>query len=217
MFDLIAAGLEMREDPLPVEEIPQRATVLRRQRQNRYEGVVIAESHPLFIMAQDRSSHMQSQDGFPYQAAAPTLEYVGVGRRLLALIIDGIILLIASWIIGLVFHSGGGMTAGGDAWDKFKHIGPGAALQIICPFVYFIVMEAMQGATIGKMALGIRVVKLDGSPMSWGASIIRNLLRIVDHMPYTIPYLLGALLIGTSPTRQRLGDRVAHTVVVRRR
>lgn len=78
-------------------------------------------------------------------------------------------------------------------------------------------MEAMQGATVGKMALGIRVIKLDGSPMSWGESIVRNLWRIVDHLPYAIPCLLGALLIWTSPTKQRLGDRVAHTVVVRRR
>ncbi len=160
---------------------------------------------------------MQSPYGSPYQAAAPALEYVGVGRRLLALIIDGIILLIISWIIAVVFPSSGVMTAGGDAWEGFKHMGPGAALQIIIPFVYYIVMEAIQGATVGKMAFGIRVVKLDGSPMSWGESIVRNLLRIVDHLPYAIPYLLGALLIWTSPTKQRLGDRVAHTVVVHRR
>lgn len=42
---------------------------------------------------------MQSQYGSPSQAAAPALEYVGVGRRLLALVIDGIILLIVGWII----------------------------------------------------------------------------------------------------------------------
>jgi uncharacterized RDD family membrane protein YckC len=160
---------------------------------------------------------MQSQYGSPPQATAPALEYVGVGRRLLALIIDGIILLIVGWIIAVVFPSSGVMTAGGDAWERFKHMGPGAVLQIIIPFVYYIVMEAMQGATVGKIALGIRVVKLDGSPMSWGESIVRNLLRIVDHLPYAIPYLLGALLIWTSPSKQRLGDRVAHTVVVRRR
>jgi uncharacterized RDD family membrane protein YckC len=160
---------------------------------------------------------MQSQYGSPSQTAAPALEYVGVGRRLLALIVDGIILLFVGWIIAFVFPSSGVITAGGDAWDRFKHMGPGTVLQIIIPFVYYIVMEAMQGATVGKIALGIRVVKLDGSPMSWGESIVRNLLRIVDHLPYAIPYLLGALLIWTSPTKQRLGDRVAHTVVVRRR
>jgi len=166
--------------------------------------------------AEEGSSHMQSQYTFPSKAV-PALEYVGVGRRLLALIIDGIILLIVGWIIAVVLPSSGVMTAGGDAWDKFKHMSPGAVVQIIIPFVYYIVMEAMQGATVGKMMLGIRVVKLDGSPIGWGESIIRNLLRILDHLPYIIPYLLGALLIWSSPGKQRLGDRVAHTVVVRRR
>jgi uncharacterized RDD family membrane protein YckC len=160
---------------------------------------------------------MRLQYGSPYQAAAPALEYVGVGRRLLAIIIDGLILLIVNRIIGIVFHSEGAITVAGDAATRLAHMGPGAALQIIIPFVYYIVMEAMQGATVGKMALGIRVVKLDGSPISWRESIVRNLLRILDHIPYIIPYLLGALLIWSSPTKQRLGDRIANTVVVRHR
>ena len=160
---------------------------------------------------------MQSQDGSLYQAVAARLEYVGVGRRLLAILIDGLLLLLASQIIAAVFPSSGVIAVGGDAWDRFKHIGLGTALQFALPFVYFIVMEAIQGATVGKMALDIRVVTLDGSPISWGASIVRNLLRIVDQLPSAIPYLLGALLVRTSTTRQRLGDRVAHTVVVHRR
>ena len=160
---------------------------------------------------------MRLQYGSPYQATAPALEYVGVGRRLLAIIIDGLILLIVNSIIGVVFHSDGAITVAGDAATRLAHMGPGEALQIIIPFVYYIIMEAMQGATVGKMALGIRVVKLDGSPISWRESIVRNLLRILDHIPYIIPYLLGALLIWSSPTKQRLGDRMANTVVVRRR
>ena len=160
---------------------------------------------------------MQSQYSSPYQAAAPALEYVGVGRRLLAIIIDSIILLIPVALIGMAFHSNVAMIAGGDAWDRFKHMGPAPVLQFITPFVYFIIMEAMLGATVGKMVLGIRVVKLDGSPIGWSDSIVRNLFRIIDHIPYGIPYLLGAILIWTSPIKQRLGDRVAHTVVVRRR
>jgi len=52
--------------------------------------------------------------------------------------------------------------------------------------------------------------------MSWGQAIVRNLLRIVDQLPAAIPYLLGAVLILNSSRRQRLGDRLAGTVVVRR-
>jgi uncharacterized RDD family membrane protein YckC len=166
-----------------------------------------------------RSSHMmQSQYYFPSQAAAPALEYVGVGRRFLAVIIDTIILLIIDGIIPLIngmivsaiLSLSGVITAGGDTWIDFICL-----LQIIIiPFVYHIGMEAMLGATVGKMVLGIRVVKLDGSPISWGEAIVRNLLRFVDLLPSL--YLLAVLLIWTSPRRQRLGDHVAHTVVVRR-
>jgi uncharacterized RDD family membrane protein YckC len=174
---------------------------------------------------------MRPQYSSPYQTAAPTLEFVGVGRRFLALLIDIIILgifqhLILTGISAMGLHSSGNTTTTqGDAAHMLEywltHLDTYAVLQIvvltILPLVYFMIMEAVQGATIGKMLLGIRVVRLDGSPISWSQSITRNLLRIIDQFPYGPPYLLGAILIWTSPTYQRLGDRVAHTVVVRRR
>ncbi|MFL5661319.1 MAG: RDD family protein, partial [Ktedonobacteraceae bacterium] len=70
------------------------------------------------------------------------------------------------------------------------------------------------GATLGKMVVGLRVVKLDGSPISWSESVIRNLLRIIDGIFF---YLVGAIFVWTSPRKQRLGDRAASTVVIRRR
>jgi len=161
---------------------------------------------------------MQLQSSSPSQAAAPALEYVGVGRRLVALIVDTIILVIAIWIIDAIFHFDVVLRLDIiDAVSNLVHMGPAVAIRIIIPSVYYVVMEAMLGATVGKMVLGIRIVKLNGSPIGWGESIMRNLLRLIDLIPHGIPYLLGAILIWTSPTRQRLGDRVAHTVVVRRR
>src|ERR1051326_5906576 len=120
-----------------------------------------------------------------YGAAAPQLVYVGVGRRLVALIVDVVLLGIVNGIIGFIFHAG--MT-NANGMVSYNSSGPGAALQFIIPIVYVIVMEAMWGATLGKMVLGIRVVKLDGSPIGWGESIIRNLLRIIDSIPFFIPY-----------------------------
>ena len=141
---------------------------------------------------------MQSQYDLPYQAAAPALQYVGVGPRFLAVLIDSIILGI---IYGILAFALRGSTAVG-------------TLMGIIGIAYLIVMEATQGATIGKKVLGLRVVKLDGTPIGWGESITRNLLRIIDSIG---AYLLGAILIWTSPTKQRLGDRVAKTVVIRTR
>jgi len=174
---------------------------------------------------------MQQQYSFYPQPVAPVLEYVGVGRRFVAYIIDGIILtgfqvLLFRGMSIMGWHSSGNITTTeGDAAHMFAywvmHLNAYAVLQIgintIIPFMYFIIAEAVLGATIGKMALGIRVVRLDGLPISWGQSITRNLLRIIDHIPYGIPYLLGAILIWASSAKQRLGDRVAQTVVVRRR
>ena len=122
-----------------------------------------------------------------------------MGPRFLALLIDGVIIGVVGGLLSLPFHNATGALGGS--------IG-------ILTLLYFIVMEATRGATLGKMALGLRVVKTDGSPISWSESIIRNLLRIIDGL---FIYLVGAILVWTSPLRQRLGDRAAKTVVIRSR
>src|SRR5438067_12486779 len=133
------------------------------------------------------------------QYGQPQLGYVSVGPRFLAYLIDGLIVGAVSGLLFFPFRDAPG------AW--------GGSIGLLS-ILYFIVMEATQGATLGKMALGLRVVKADGSPISWRESIIRNLLRIVDGL---FAYLVGAILIWNSPLRQRLGDRAAGTVVVRSR
>ncbi len=47
-----------------------------------------------------------------------------------------------------------------------------------------------------------------------GQSLVRNLARLIDALPYVIPYLVGAVVVSGSSTRQRLGDRWAKTVVI---
>jgi uncharacterized RDD family membrane protein YckC len=132
--------------------------------------------------------------------------YVGLGLRFVALIIDGIILGILGYLIGAV--------TGGTSGAGFQLEGGPAFLYYLLSFLYYILMEAFMGGTVGKMALGMRVELEDGSPITIGASIIRNLLRIVDFLPFA--YILGMIMISTSPLKQRLGDRVAKTVVVKK-
>jgi len=132
------------------------------------------------------------------QYGQPQLQYVGVGPRFLAVLIDTIIIGVVAGILSAIFRNSG--LSGG--------------VTGLLTLAYFIVMEATQGATLGKMALGLRVVKTDGSPITWTDSLIRNLLRIIDGL---FVYLVGAIFIWTSPLKQRLGDRAAHTVVVKRR
>lgn len=83
----------------------------------------------------------------------------------------------------------------------------------IC-FAYYVILEAAWGATLGKFATNIRVVReSDDGPIGWRAAIIRNLLRPIDGL---VLYLVGFIAICVSPKRQRIGDKVAGTIVVRR-
>jgi uncharacterized RDD family membrane protein YckC len=80
------------------------------------------------------------------------------------------------------------------------------------PFVYFIFLEGLwNGQTLGKKSVGIRVRMADGTPITFGAAVGRNLLRPADMLPGT--YFLGLLAMFTNPRSQRIGDQVANTVV----
>ena len=81
--------------------------------------------------------------------------------------------------------------------------------------LYGTVMEAAWGGTIGKLIWGITVVNETGDRITYAQSFKRNIMRFVDGFPYVIPYFVGILAVASSPTKQRLGDRVAHTYVVR--
>lgn len=123
---------------------------------------------------------------------------VGVGPRFVAVLLDGLVIGIVGGILTAVLRNNPGLLGSIDG---------------LIFIAYFIVMEKLYGATLGKMALGLRVVNTDGSPISWGGSVIRNLLRIIDGL---FGYLVGAIIIWTSPTKQRLGDKVAHTIVIKK-
>ena len=134
------------------------------------------------------------------------MHYVSVGRRFLAILIDTI-------IVGTVTAPLGSAHTVNGTWT-YQVVGFPALLSFAIWIGYFTVMEATLAATVGKFALGIRVRKADGTDLDWGSSLLRNVLRIVDGFPYFIPYLVGAICVWSSPTRQRVGDRVGSTIVV---
>jgi uncharacterized RDD family membrane protein YckC len=81
-------------------------------------------------------------------------------------------------------------------------------------FGYFIVWEMLaNGRSLGKYIIGLRVVRRDGMPIDLRASIVRNLMRIVDMLPEY--YVVGLISIVLSPSAERLGDHVAGTIVIR--
>ena len=94
-------------------------------------------------------------------------------------------------------------------------IGLGSLLLFVVSWWYMVLFEVLNhGCSPGKQVMGLRVVQDDGTPIGWSASLIRNLLRFVDMLPFG--YFLGAISCLQHPHFKRLGDLAAGTLVVYR-
>jgi uncharacterized RDD family membrane protein YckC len=122
-----------------------------------------------------------------------------ISKRLIAGLID-------SLIIGLVWLAIlEALHRGIDA--EFTNFAYLAAVT----FAYYFLQESLFSLTIGKRLLGLRILGKGGDPISIQESLLRNILRFVDWLPFL--YILGALSVAISGKRQRLGDLVAGTFV----
>jgi uncharacterized RDD family membrane protein YckC len=130
-------------------------------------------------------------------------------RRIVAGAIDSF----AVFLLWLTFIGGGNKFL--ISWTTGVWSVPPTALAYLVgtSFVYYFVLEWIFASTIGKWLLRLRVVGKDGDPCSLGASLKRNLLRFLDWLP--LFYIVAALCIFASHDRQRLGDRVASTMVTK--
>ena len=143
------------------------------------------------------------------------LEVANVGSRTLAILADvalcGLVLLT---IYTVTFFAGRDVAA-----DWVTQLGSGA-LQIVLilaifgfQWVYFNLFEWLwNGQTPGKRMLHLRVIKMDGAPVSWIDVFLRNIARPID--TFGPMGLIGLLMIFTSRKAQRLGDLMARTLVI---
>ena len=155
------------------------------------------------------------------QMTPASLQYRSVGVRFVAVLID----LIIAVIIAAFFTSSlqtpvansvsftNGTFSASTTTNALAGLGP--TLTALIVLIYFTLLLGAYGQTVGMMAMKIKVVKEDGSKISYVDALVRSLLLIIDAIPFIIPFLLGAILIWTSDKRQRTGDRAAHTVVVK--
>ncbi len=133
------------------------------------------------------------------------LEYAGFWRRALASLLDN-----AVWIVFFFWIYSNIVAVAFDASDTAGVVSVIAFFSLW--FNYFAFCEWRWGQTIGKNATGLEVRSLDGADrLTYGQASIRNLLRLIDF------FGIGELMIVSSRQKQRLGDRAAKTVVVRRR
>ena len=80
---------------------------------------------------------------------------------------------------------------------------------------YYFLFESLFSRTPGKFLMGIVVRKFDGGKCGWREAAIRTALRVVEVNPLLLGALPACAMILISKHRQRLGDRLADTVVVR--
>lgn len=133
------------------------------------------------------------------------LEPAGAGSRFLATMFDAIIVMALTSAIGFILRL---VLPAGIA------VAITLTLNFVLTWGWHVFFEVRrQGRTPGKRALRLRVIDARGLPVSLYQSLVRNIVRALDFAPAF--YGIGAIAIMLTPSRRRLGDLVADTLVVR--
>ena len=129
------------------------------------------------------------------------------GRRILAIIVD-------SLLIGLLLSPFTLFGTNSDGSMSTYQTVSQSLIYVVGVLLYFTLLEGYLGQTVGKMLLGIKVIREDnGEVPGLGTAALRTVLRLVDGI---FGYLVGFIAVMASSKRQRLGDMAAHTLVVRK-
>jgi uncharacterized RDD family membrane protein YckC len=122
-----------------------------------------------------------------------------VGRRILAFVVDSCVAIVVISVADAAFGLPESLES----------------LALILGFlVHKCIGEALRGMTLGKRILNVMVVDLSGRQIGWIPAITRNVMLIPGAVLLFIP---SVAMMESSPTKQRLGDRIAGTIVVRAR
>jgi len=130
--------------------------------------------------------------------------YAGFWRRLAAYLIDALVVA----VIQLGLYS---VTVGHVA-NESKAIYAAIGAASAATWAYFAVMESSPWqATLGKLAIGIKVQDARGGPLTFRRASVRYLAKVLS----SLTLMIGWLMVGFTPRRQALHDVIAGSVVVR--
>ena len=133
-------------------------------------------------------------------AGMTALEIASVWQRLGAWLVDGVIGILAGVVGGLLRSA----------------LGDDGQLLINVPIVFYFVVNlwlvSIRGQSLGKMAIGIKIVKTDGSSVGFGGAFIRE---IIGKLVSTLIFFLGYIWILFDGKRQGWHDKIAGTYVVK--
>jgi uncharacterized RDD family membrane protein YckC len=154
---------------------------------------------------QGRYEHGMVPEQQPYGGYWARQPYGGFWRRVIAYVIDGIILGVVLGAIESVLVTlsrGNGVDVGRSAgWSL---------VVIVVAWLYYALMESSSlQATVGKLALSMRVTDLEGRRISFGRATGRFFAKILNVLTLGIGYLLAAF----TPRKRALHDYVAGTLV----
>lgn len=133
-------------------------------------------------------------------------EYKGIFPRFFAKVLDGFFMLVPLGLLVLIVSLAIGFPSGDQS------LAPMLLLLLLVIFIIVYIALEGGGGTPGKRVMGMRIVDAGGNKPGLGKALVRNLLGIVDFLPFV--YVLGVIMVASSPNKQRLGDRVAGTYVV---
>jgi uncharacterized RDD family membrane protein YckC len=149
-------------------------------------------------------------------------EVAGIGSRFLAALVDTLLLgLLQAIVIGTALLIYSQLAKGNFDPSSIETIGQGAAwvfgallfISFLFMWGYYIFFELFwNGQTPGKRWIGLRVIRLDGTPVGVSEVVIRNLVRTLDLLPTA--YGVGVITMFINSNSRRLGDLAAGTVVV---
>jgi uncharacterized RDD family membrane protein YckC len=151
------------------------------------------------------------------QPADPAdIAYGGFWIRVVAYLIDGILLNIVFGIIGAIV--GVSMIpvdpTNTDPMAGMEHMGRFQVVALVVTWLYFALMESSpRGATVGKMVLGLRVVDEQGNRISFARATGRFFAKFVS----TIILMIGYLMVAFTERKRSLHDMIAGTLVIKNR
>jgi len=141
--------------------------------------------------------------------AAGTLEYAGFGLRFGAKFVDGIILFTANQVIN--FSLGASVIGSRHRSGFLAMQGLALLVNILLGAAYSTWFNGKFGATPGKMALKLRIVRPDGSPITYGRALGRHFAETIS----SFILFFGYLMVIWDDERRSLHDRICDTRVIR--
>lgn len=138
------------------------------------------------------------------------LDFASIGRRFAAVFLDGMIIWFAYFIVGLIAFEI--MGKGGIA-QGLTNLGGvlGPTLSLVFTATYMIGFTGKYGATPGKMALGVKIVRADGGAIGVPLAVGRYFSTFISSMTIGIGYLMAFF----DKEKRTLHDRICGTRVIR--